>query len=91
MWMQDYMTIALMKQALLYHFIDDEVEHPILFDSNLDFWGYCYEEQKRVFKSVRWHVEKEMAADLKLVAQDNEDSSFAGPSDNDPNSILYVR
>ncbi|KAJ3414913.1 hypothetical protein HDV05_005862 [Chytridiales sp. JEL 0842] len=37
-----------------------ECNDPIVFDPHVDFWGYCYEEQKQLYQGpIRWHVPKE--------------------------------
>jgi hypothetical protein len=57
--MQNYFPIYLMRAALTHTFLDDIVEDPLVFDSHVDFWGYCYEEQKQLYNSpIRWHVPK---------------------------------
>ncbi|KAJ3155000.1 WD repeat-containing protein 87, partial [Irineochytrium annulatum] len=60
-WMQDYLPIGVMRQAVARRFKDDPIELPKIFDSNSDFWQHLYDEEKALFGVVnRWHIPKNM-------------------------------
>ncbi|KAI8827898.1 hypothetical protein BC829DRAFT_189730 [Chytridium lagenaria] len=48
-WMQDYLPIKYLRQAVTINFPDDVQESPKPFDSNLDFWDYFYEDERKKY------------------------------------------
>ncbi|KAL5033244.1 hypothetical protein BDV3_000251 [Batrachochytrium dendrobatidis] len=61
---QDYMTYPMLKQLVTRAYMDDESEIPVLFDPNLDFWEYRYEQELKQSKKVEdWHMQKEEVRD----------------------------
>jgi hypothetical protein len=49
-----------MLTALQQNFDDDEVEEPVAFDSNLDFWGYYFDGERNRDPDIRWHIPKDV-------------------------------
>ncbi|KAJ3211833.1 hypothetical protein HDU67_004214 [Dinochytrium kinnereticum] len=59
--MQDYLPVKNLKHAVTLNFQDDRIEDTKPFDSNLDFWEYCYEAEKKKYNGVcSWHIPKNM-------------------------------
>ena len=53
------MPIKLMDQLATMTFPDDDIESPLQFDTNLDFWEYYYDQEVKNNGVVDfWHVPK---------------------------------
>ncbi|KAI8810461.1 hypothetical protein BJ742DRAFT_800389 [Cladochytrium replicatum] len=53
---QDYLPHYILKAISSKTFTDDEAEIPLMFDSNLDFWQYYYNQSKSI--DGFWHVHR---------------------------------
>ncbi|KAJ3107610.1 WD repeat-containing protein 87 [Phlyctochytrium planicorne] len=89
-WMQDYLPVKYMRLAVTLNFQDDAAEFGKPFDSNLDFWEYCYQdEKKKTGGAIRWHIPKNM--DLyKADALNNTDFMFS-KTEVSPDDVVQKR
>ncbi|KAI9206126.1 uncharacterized protein BJ171DRAFT_612718 [Polychytrium aggregatum] len=56
---QDYLPLQVLKSLLeAGEWIDDIIEAPTKFDSNLDFWSLYRDELEKKGEEIQWHVER---------------------------------
>ncbi|KAJ3386033.1 WD repeat-containing protein 87 [Lobulomyces angularis] len=64
--LQDYFPVKLLRQSEKLKFIDDIIETPLMFDTQLDFWEFVYDNDlKKHGKIDFWHLQKKLKVEHK--------------------------
>ncbi|KAI9190859.1 uncharacterized protein BJ171DRAFT_605914 [Polychytrium aggregatum] len=77
---QEYLPLALLRDVGQRVFQDDPTEAPTAFDVNLDFWEYCYDQQRLEKDSMAWHVVKDAQAQEAAVKRKEAIAVLRGPT-----------